>query len=175
MDGAVGSVWSQDGFSKQVNRATSLRNFFKMLLVAEGKIPSECTDKIAISGVAKTACVESSPYVQTLAEVQNHFLRQGFLLLNATLVYRSDTPPAQEAKAWLPFVEVILQALLKRAQAHQSAIPTLVLWGSIAQKIEALPVSYDFPKVCSDHPYNLSFIKNQAMYRLFAPMHLLSK
>src|SRR4051794_35273708 len=32
MDGAVESLWSEKGLSKQVNRATSLRNFMKMLL-----------------------------------------------------------------------------------------------------------------------------------------------
>src|SRR5512132_159390 len=35
MDGAVELLWSEKGLSKQVNRATSLRNFMKMLLVAE--------------------------------------------------------------------------------------------------------------------------------------------
>ena len=31
-DGAVGSLWSPTGLSKEVNRATSLRNLIKMLL-----------------------------------------------------------------------------------------------------------------------------------------------
>ena len=34
MDGAVEALWSENGLSKPVNRATSLRNFMKMLLVA---------------------------------------------------------------------------------------------------------------------------------------------
>ena len=38
MDGAVSSLWSDKGLSKQVNRATSLRNFMKMLLVADGQL-----------------------------------------------------------------------------------------------------------------------------------------
>ena len=33
MDGAVQELWSADGLSKPVNRAVSLRNFIKMLLV----------------------------------------------------------------------------------------------------------------------------------------------
>ncbi|MGZ3159584.1 MAG: uracil-DNA glycosylase, partial [Burkholderiaceae bacterium] len=33
MDGAVQALWSENGLSKPVNRATSLRNFMKMLLV----------------------------------------------------------------------------------------------------------------------------------------------
>src|SRR5687768_2561868 len=35
-DAAVTELWSPLGMSKKVNRATSLRNFMKMLLVAEG-------------------------------------------------------------------------------------------------------------------------------------------
>src|SRR5690349_3968920 len=35
-DAAVSDLWSPQGLSKKVNRATSLRNFLKMLLVAEG-------------------------------------------------------------------------------------------------------------------------------------------
>jgi uracil-DNA glycosylase len=41
MDGAVGDLWSEAGLSKPVNRATSLRNFMKMLLVADGQLQLE--------------------------------------------------------------------------------------------------------------------------------------
>ncbi|MCD8542804.1 MAG: hypothetical protein LRY69_05290 [Gammaproteobacteria bacterium] len=36
-DQSVGEIWSTNGLSKSVNRATSLRNFIKMLLVAAKK------------------------------------------------------------------------------------------------------------------------------------------
>ena len=36
MEGAGDEVWSEQGVSKRVKRATSLRNFMKMLMVAEG-------------------------------------------------------------------------------------------------------------------------------------------
>src|SRR3990167_11233495 len=35
-DNAVNELWSETGLSKTVNRATSLRNFIKMLLLARG-------------------------------------------------------------------------------------------------------------------------------------------
>jgi len=37
-DAAVGSLWSEHGLSKAVNRATSLRNLLKTALIAEGLI-----------------------------------------------------------------------------------------------------------------------------------------
>ena len=37
-DAAVNELWSDNGLSKAVNRATSLRNFIKMLLVTEGAL-----------------------------------------------------------------------------------------------------------------------------------------
>jgi uracil-DNA glycosylase len=48
-----------------------------------------------------------------------------------------------------------------------------VLWGRIAQWLEDLPALSRFPKSVAEHPYNLSFIQNQAMQSLFEPMHLL--
>src|SRR5271165_719442 len=70
MDGAVGSLWSDAGLSKQVNRATSLRNFMKMLLVADGKLDVEQTSGEALAPVARQASREGSPSIQTLADLQ---------------------------------------------------------------------------------------------------------
>src|SRR5690606_30888858 len=49
MDGAVEALWSPNGLSKQVNRATSLRNFIKMLLVADGKLHEDETSGEAMA------------------------------------------------------------------------------------------------------------------------------
>jgi uracil-DNA glycosylase len=97
-------------------------------------------------------------------------IRQGFLLLNAALVFRPQVPPVKEAKAWLPFLQTVLAALV-----HRDAPPTLVLWGKIAEQLQALPDVKGFPQALSEHPYNLSFIRNPVMQRLFAPMRLLEK
>jgi uracil-DNA glycosylase len=49
----------------------------------------------------------------------------------------------------------------------------MVLWGKIAELLSKLPVMKDFPQIVAEHPYNLSFIGNQAMHELFRPMRLL--
>ncbi len=55
MDGAVRELWSAQGLSKPVNRATSLRNFMKMLMVADGLLRPEHTSGEAVARVAVQA------------------------------------------------------------------------------------------------------------------------
>jgi len=174
MDGAVEALWSEKGFSKQVNRATSLRNFMKMLLVADGLLQPDATSSEAIAHISLKARAIGSPFIQTLTELQSNLTRHGFLLLNAALVFRSDVPPAKEAKAWLPLLQEVFAALLER-DAPNLQPPTLVLWGKIAEQLKGLSLTSRFVQVVSEHPYNLSFINNQVMQRLFGPMHLLLK
>ncbi len=175
MDGAVESLWSEQGLSKQVNRATSLRNFIKMLLVADGQIAIGQTTGAAMAHVSLKARASNSPYIQTLAEMQENLARHGFLLLNAALVYRRHVPPRKEARAWQPFLQEVLAALAAYADTKGKSPPTLVLWGKVAEQLNALPLSTRFPQVQSEHPYNLSFIANPDMHALFGPMHLLEK
>ncbi|MDC8756025.1 uracil-DNA glycosylase [Janthinobacterium fluminis] len=165
MDGAVASLWSEAGLSKPVNRATSLRNFMKMLLVADGQLRLDDTSGAALAPVAARA--RGNGTIQTLAQLQANLTRHGFLLLNAALVFRAHVPPVQDARAWLPFLEVVLGALAERTA------PTLVLWGKIAEQLKRLPAAARLPQVQSEHPYNLSFIGNGAMQALFGPMRLL--
>src|SRR3981081_1694073 len=66
MDGAVGSLWSDKGLSKQVNRATSLRNFMKMLLVADRQLSLEQTSGDAIAAIAANAHAPGSSFLQTV-------------------------------------------------------------------------------------------------------------
>jgi uracil-DNA glycosylase len=165
MDGAVDALWSSFGLSKQVNRATSLRNFMKMLM-------PESTTGEAVADVAQRARAPDAHFIQTLPELQNNLHANGFLLLNAALVFRPHVPPPKEAKAWRPFLEVVLEALAERAGRRP---PTLVLWGKIAGWLEGLPAVSHFPRAVAEHPYNLSFIKNKDMQQLFGAMHLLDK
>ncbi|MFJ7566719.1 uracil-DNA glycosylase [Herminiimonas sp. NPDC097707] len=175
MDGAVSSLWSEKGLSKQVNRATSLRNFMKMLLVADGQLAIEQTTGDALAGVSSKAQAAPASIIQTLPELQANLTRHGFLLLNAALVFRTHVPPVKEARAWLPFLQTVLAALADRAEDAGKTSPTLVLWGKIAVQLEAFPESARFPKKVSEHPYNLSFIGNQVMQDLFGDMQLLKK
>src|SRR5690349_13134393 len=48
-DAAVTALWSPTGLAKAVNRATSLRNIIKMLLVAEGMLSPDDTRQAAIA------------------------------------------------------------------------------------------------------------------------------
>ena len=175
MDGAVGLLWSEAGLSKQVNRATSLRNFMKMLLVADALLTAEHTSGASLARVALKARAIGSPMIQTLDDLQANLTRHGFLLLNAALVFRPHVAPVKESRAWQPFLQTVLAALAEHAGRHGRAAPTLVLWGKIAEQLERLPATAQFPQVRAEHPYNLSFIANPAMRGLFGPMRLLQK
>jgi uracil-DNA glycosylase len=172
MDGAVDALWSKQGLSKQVNRATSLRNFMKMLLVADGQLQPDATSGEAMVEVSAKARAAEADFIQTLPDLERNLIRHGFLLLNAALVFRPHVPALKEAKAWRPFLEIVLEALASRAE---TPLPTLVLWGKIAQWLDGLPAVAQFPKAVAEHPYNLSFIQNQQMQALFGPMHLLRR
>lgn len=176
MDGAVGSLWSDQpdgGLSKQVNRATSLRNLMKMLMVASGKIKLADLNPNNITHLAQQARQPGSAITQTLAQFQDGLHSQGFLLLNASLVFRAHVAPKIEAKPWQIFFEHVLQGLLQVCKQEERAIPTLVLWGKIANDLQRLPVLKAFPQIIAEHPYNISFIGNIDMHQLFAPMDLL--
>ncbi|MFD2368180.1 uracil-DNA glycosylase [Pseudoduganella sp. GCM10020061] len=167
MDGAVDALWCDTGLSKPVNRATSLRNFMKMLLVAEGALSADACAGEAMASVAQDAL--AGRYIATLAQLQGKLTAQGFLLLNASLVFRPHVAPAVDARAWLPFLQTVLEAL-----AGLAAPPKLVLWGKIAEQLKKLPESERFGHICAEHPYNLSFISNPEMQALFGPMQLLA-
>ena len=166
MDGAVGELWSESGLSKPVNRATSLRNFMKMLLVADGRLQADDTGAAAMAPVAGAA--RSNGSIRTLSQLQDNLTREGFLLLNAALVFRKHVAPVIDARAWLPFLQTVLAALASRPQP-----PTLVLWGKIAEQLKKLPETEGLPQVVAEHPYNLSFIRNTDMQDLFGQMELL--
>ena len=166
MDGAVGNLWCDSGLAKPVNKATSLRNFMKMLLVADGQLAADNTGGSAMAPVAAGALANGQ--VQTLAQLQDNLTAHGFLLLNAALVFRAHVAPVLEARAWLPFLRTVLAAL-----ADSTPTPTLVLWGKIAEQLQRLPESVHLPQLVAEHPYNLSFIQHAGMQALFGPMQLL--
>jgi uracil-DNA glycosylase len=175
MDGAVEGLWSDQadgGLSKTVNRATSLRNFIKMLAVASGDLDVAQTAGSAMAELAQRARSAPGQWIQTLAQLQHNLTRNGFLLLNATLVFRPDVAPVKDGRAWQPFLQQILAHLHR---AHAANPPTLVLWGKIAAQLDALPELAGFPKAVSEHPYNLSFIGNPVMQQLFARFALLNQ
>lgn len=157
-DAAVEGLWSKTGFSKTVNRATSLRNLIKMLLYARQDLQEDFSQ-------AAIAALDKRVYVSTLQDLFQNLLNQGFLLLNASLVYEPKRVP-YHAKHWRPFMTSILQYL------HQiNPNIQLILLGNIAQKIAPHDL---FTCFLSEHPYQLSFIRNPDVVAFFQPFNLLA-
>jgi uracil-DNA glycosylase len=166
-DAAVGALWSAQGLSKAVNRATSLRNIIKTALLAEGLLHKDGDGKIP---QAMIAGIDKRPLIHGLDELFANLQQAGFLLLNATPVLHPRRKPALEARYWQAFLEQLLASI-----AAQTETPiTLLLWGKIAQHIDAIAASASYRKLVCEHPYNLSFIDNPQMQALFAqlaPLH----
>ncbi len=159
-DAAVGSLWSSTGLSKDVNRATSLRNLIKMLLFARGDLQGDDFSQAAI------ARLDKSGYVQTASDLFDALIRQGFLLLNASLVYSEGKIP-YHARQWRPFMHCLLTQLAEYNPALQ-----LVLFGKIAALV---PEAGLFSGLVAEHPYNISFITNPEVVAFFKPMDLLGR
>jgi len=157
-DASVQALWSASGFSKEVNRATSLRNFFKMLLLARGDLDTNFSQPAI-------ATLDKSSYWQTADAFFAAMLSQGFLLLNASLVYEEDKI-RYHAQQWQPFIH----SLFKQLAISKPSLK-LILFGRIAA---AVPDAHLFPCVLAEHPYNLTFITNPVVLDFFKPMDLLS-
>ena len=162
-DARVTQLWSERGLSKAVNRATSLRNFIKMLLVAEGYLNCSDTSQAAIAALPKNNLVSSCE------ELFTNMQARGILLLNASLVL-SEQPVRFDAKAWHSFMQHILDALYQ-ARPHSE----LLLFGKIAEVIKTFPSSQKMRYMTAEHPYNLSFISNPEVLSLFSNMQLLQR
>jgi uracil-DNA glycosylase len=162
-DADVAELWSSSGLSKKVNRATSLRNILKMLLIAEGSLDKNHTTQPDIANLDK------SHFVQTNHEFFTQLLNKGFLLLNATLVLQ-DGPPQKDARAWQPFIKELLACLLQRRPKV-----TFILMGRIANEIDKLLPHQPMQKLYVEHPYNLSFVTNPDVIQFFEPLGLLRK
>jgi len=167
-DAAVDSLWSKQGLSKAVNRATSLRNLVKTALLAQGLLQRDSGGKITQDSIAQ---LDKSDLAQTLAELFENLERAGFLMLNATPVLHPQRKPAQEARYWLEFLERLLALL---AQSSPQRI-TLLLWGKIAKLVEAMPASQAYARLVCEHPYNISFIDNPDMQQLFSKLRVLQR
>ena len=167
-DAAVNDLWSDQGLSRSVNRATSLRNLVKTALLAEGHLQQDVNGKITQPAIAE---LDKKGLNQTLAEMFDNLERAGFLMLNATPVLHPQRKPALEARYWQQFLECLLTLL---AQESAQRI-TLLLWGKIAKLIDTMPASQGYNRLVCEHPYNISFINNPDMQQLFARLRILQK
>ncbi|WP_133127363.1 uracil-DNA glycosylase [Legionella nagasakiensis] len=156
-DDSVGSLWSQNGLSKEVNRATSLRNWIKMLLYAREDLQEDFSQQAI-------AQLDKEGYVKTAQQLFNAFINHGFLLLNASLVY-SEGKVNYHARYWRPFIHELLNQLAELKPSLQ-----LVLLGHVAKQV---PEAELFPSLIAEHPYNISFITNPEVVAFFKPLDLL--
>ncbi len=160
IDGAVESIFSENGFSKAVNRATSLRNFSKMALVAKGLLNTSNTGKEAIAKIDKSNLIDS------IYELKDNFEKNGVLLLNTALIFESKERSNYHVKMWKPFIKHFIENI-------DSSI-TLILFGNPAKKIKK-----DFNPLQKtielEHPYNVSFIHSKEALALFGKMDLFAK
>lgn len=161
-DAAVQELWSETGLSKRVNRATSLRNILKMLLIAEGLLSAENSSQDEIAKINKASLINTNH------AFFSNLLEHGFLLLNATPILQ-DGPPHKDARAWQPFVKAILNGLIQK-RPHIK----FILLGRIANTIDSLISNSHLEKLYAEHPYNLSFITNEDVQNFFRPFHLLT-
>ncbi|WP_415073982.1 uracil-DNA glycosylase [Legionella sp.] len=158
-DNAVDNLWSPKGLSTTVNRATSLRNWIKMMLVARGDLDAKDTSQERIAQLHKEGLV------QTAKQLFQGMMAKGILLLNASLVF-SEGKVLYHAKHWKPF----MQSLLLQLSVVKPTIK-LILLGKVA---EMIPQDRLTVALVAQHPYNISFINNQKVIDFFKPLDLLS-
>ncbi len=162
IDGNVKDIFSSTGtLSHEVNRATSLRNFIKMALVARGDLREDDVSPEAISFLDK------SQFINNIWQLKYNFEKNGVLLLNTALVFTDKKSCALHAKEWEAF---ILDAVNKL----DSKQVKLILFGSFAQNLYKNNQSLQkFDAFACEHPYNISFITNEEVIKFFRPMDLL--
>ena len=161
IDGAVKEIFSNKGLSKEVNRATSLRNFIKMALVADGLLKRDDLSQEAISKIDKTFLIDS------IDELRRNFEKNGVLLLNTALIFENKNSSNFHARLWKPFMQVLLESLDEDVE--------LILFGNLAKTIQKIPRSQRFLHHKMEHPYNYTFILNSKAIELFGSMKLLQK
>ncbi len=162
IDGKVKSLFDKNGgFSKEVNKATSLRNMMKMLLLCEG----ELKDDFSKETIKK---ISHEKYINSIIELKNNFEKNGVLLLNSALIFTKKEDSKYHAKMWKGFIDTLLKEIKNKDIK-------LLLFGNISKEIDKLNSSKDFEKVLVPHPYNVSFITDKKVLEVFCPMRLLQK
>ena len=160
IDEKVQTLFSDKGLSTEVNRATSLRNFMKMALLARGDLSKEDTSQEAITKVNKT------DFINSIDALRLNFEKHGVLLLNTALIFTDKKSSNKHVKAWQPFMATLLKSLEEQA-------PTLILFGTHAKALKKNLDLANFQTIEVEHPYNQSFITNEEVRKLLAPMNLL--
>lgn len=162
IDTNVQNLFSPNGLSKEVNKATSLRNFIKMLLVQRGDLKDKDTSQEAIATLDKRVLIEH------MEELRENFEKNGVLLLNTALIFTDKKSSSQHIKQWRPFMQMLLRGLEPHA-------PKLILFGVHAKALKKQLNLDKFETIELEHPYNHTFITNKSAHHLFGKMRLLEK
>lgn len=162
IDAKVKSIFGETGLSKEVNRATSLRNFIKMALVARGDLRNDDTSPQTIERIDKSGLIAS------IDELKENFEKNGVLLLNTALIFTDKKSSASHIKSWAPFIEHLLFSLVEVS-------PKLILFGNHAKDLKKKFDLSKFETIEMEHPYNHTFISNDNALKLFGNMKLLEK
>ena len=161
IDEKVQTLFSSTGLSKEVNRATSLRNFVKMALVARGDLKEDISQEAI-------AQVDKEPLINSIEALRLNFEKNGVLLLNTALIFTDKKSSSKHVKAWRPFMQTLLEKLQKDA-------PKLILFGTHAKALKKQFQLEMFDTVEVEHPYNHTFVHNENALELFGAMKLLEK
>lgn len=160
IDGRVKDIFANTGLSKEINRATSLRNFIKMLLLNENSSLRSDLSQEAISKIDKKSLCKDMDCLR------KNFEKNGILLLNMALIFSSKKDSSYHIKKWKKFFECFLSEISDKKIE-------LILFGKIAQKVESFKSSNSFKRWIFPHPYNLSFIEDREVQEFFKPLNLL--
>ena len=160
IDGAVKEIFTKNSLSKEVNRATSLRNFIKMILVNMNRLNPNNTTKEAILEVKKDDLINS------IFQLKNNFEKNGVLLLNTALIFTDKKSSKYHIKMWQPFINYLLNNIDRNIE--------LILFGNSAKDIKT-KLNPKQQCIEIEHPYNISFINSLIAQNLFKKMRLLEK
>ncbi|MDR3177608.1 MAG: uracil-DNA glycosylase [Campylobacteraceae bacterium] len=163
IDGAVKTLFCDKGLSREVNRATSLRNFMKMLLLSSKRLKA---DELTQENIAR---LDKKDLINSIYELKNNFEKNGVLLLNSALIFTKKEDTKKHAKAFNPFMRALLGELARENIE-------LILLGLISKDIERLlPPPHNFRLFCACHPYNIEFITDKKVLERFSKTDLLEK
>ena len=142
----------------------------KMLLVADGQLDVGRHRRRGAGADRRRGRAAEAACIQTLAELQDKLLAQGFLLLNASLVFRKHVAPV-DGRARLAAVPARRVRGAGGAQTRDEADPGAV--GQDRRATEQSAGSSSASRTSAPSiPYNLSFIGHDGMQALFGPMQL---
>lgn len=164
IDGKVNNIWTKEGLSKEVNKATSLRNLFKTALVAENILPPNKTTKEFLKDINK------EDFVNNMQDLQLNLNNNGVALLNSCLSLRDGKVQSSDIVFWIKIMDRFLFDLFLKNNSIK-----LILWGNISKRIKKMESFKYYDSIESEHPYNKSFIENEVMQNLLKEINFLYK